>query len=158
MLLLGRREALDRIEHGRSSADLARHRLRKARRHEPFEEHRGRVRAPDDIDDVHELLRRRLGFGGQAGDGDLRQAVTLREVTERCVARDDLAARTGLQTGAILAIQPAQIRSEPGGRTVECDADPLTHTRGRIISVGRIRAIAVGGLQILRPPGISDAC
>ena len=68
-------------------------------------------RCAHQLDDALEVARRRLGLGREARDRDLLEAVALREVAERLVARDDLAP---LAVGEALAETRASSASQTG--------------------------------------------
>ena len=68
------------------------------------------MRRPHELDDVRELLRRRLRLRRQAGDRNLMQAVALGEVAERGVTGDDVLPVAVRKTRSVRAVQRAQIR------------------------------------------------
>ena len=113
------RQPFQRIEHRGPRAGLPRHRLGELRRDERLEEDGRGALAPDPLDERLQAPRARLRLRAEARERDLLEAVGLREVPERRVARDDLASLAVREPLAELAVEPPEPGDEPiGGRRV----------------------------------------
>ena len=124
-------QALERVEHRRLDAGLARDRLRELRRDERLEEHGRRSRRLHEVDEVGDAASRRLGLGREPLERHLLEAVPRREVAERGVARDDLASLAARKPATELGVEPLELAGERVGRLrlPELDSD-RTHHRG----------------------------
>jgi hypothetical protein len=80
---------------------------------------------------VPEVGRLRLGLRAQSRDRDLLEAISLGEIGECLVARDDLATLAIRQALAVFGVQILEPRDEPRGSVLRAEslADPLDDLR-----------------------------
>ena len=140
------REPFERVQHRRVRAGLPRHRLGESWRDEGLEEDGRCATLLNFSHDSLEVVRGRLRLWRQPGDRDLLEAVSVGEIAERSVARDDLLPVTPGETALEVRVEHHQPGDKGLRRTLEriADASRLLGVAERIEPDMRIDAIVSG--------------